>query len=321
MIVVPTDAAISSAALALSKGALVAVPTETVYGLAADARNSQALQRMYLVKNRPKEHPVIVHIGSIEYLDYWTKEIPTYAIQLANTFWPGPMTLVLKKSRHVDHNLTGGQQTIGIRIPKHDVAKLLFDRFHELGGKGLAMPSANRFGAVSPTDAQAVVKELRNYLDSSTDKILDGGICEVGLESTIINCSEEIPEILRPGAITFSKIKSVAPICKVKNLSHSNLKFSGNYLKHYAPKAKVVFTGNPNKGDGFLALISISTPKNCIRLASPKNSNEFAQILYNSFRKADEMKLKQIYVKLPHGNGIETAIIERVYKAAGEQLS
>ena len=196
----------SDAAANLARGALVAFPTETVYGLGADACNSAAVARVYSVKTRPSDHPVIVHIASMDRMGDWADDVPMYAIALARDFWPGPMTLVLKRSALAGDFITGGQDTVGVRVPDHVVALALLEAFENIGGKGVAAPSANRFGHVSPTTAVAVSEEIGEYLES-TDLIIDGGACSVGVESTIIDCTGDLPRILRPGAITVAMIE------------------------------------------------------------------------------------------------------------------
>ena len=188
---------ISSASDALKAGHLIAMPTETVYGLGADATNPDAVKRIYEVKGRPSDHPLIVHIASLDQMDQWAIDIPEYAITLARDFWPGPMTLVLKRSTKAKDFITGGQDTVALRVPAHPIALSLLQEFKE----GIAAPSANRFGSVSPTTAEAVEEELKDYL-SPQDLILDGGQSLVGVESTIIDCTKQTPFILRPGAIT-----------------------------------------------------------------------------------------------------------------------
>ena len=184
-----TASIIRDAALALKEGHLVAFPTETVYGLGADATNEKAVSRIYEVKGRPTDHPLIVHISSMELLDKWASEIPEYAIKLAGAFWPGPMTLVLKRTDLAKDFITGGQDTVAIRVPFHTLANQLLKEFESLGGDGVAAPSANRFGKVSPTNSQAVEEELDNFL-LENDQILDGGQSQIGIESTIIDCTK-----------------------------------------------------------------------------------------------------------------------------------
>ena len=194
-----TASVIKDAAASLVNGNLVAFPTETVYGLGADATNKDAVARVYEVKSRPVGHPLIVHISSIEHLNKWAKDIPDYAIELARAFWPGPMTLILPRTDLAKDFITGGQDNVGVRVPSHTVALELLKEFEAQGGLVVAAPRANRFGAVSPTTATAVEIELADFL-SKNDQILDGGPCSVGIESTIINCTQKNPTILRPGA-------------------------------------------------------------------------------------------------------------------------
>ena len=197
----PSDNEIKDAAIALKEGKLVAFPTETVYGLGADATNERAVHRIFSVKNRPTNHPLIVHISSMSYLDKWAIDIPGYAMKLAREFWPGPMTLILKRSDLAKDFITGGQDCVGVRVPANSIALKLLTHFEQLGGEGVAAPSANRFGAVSPTTSESVSHELKSYL-SLDDLILDGGHSEIGIESTIIECLSESPNILRPGFIS-----------------------------------------------------------------------------------------------------------------------
>ena len=276
-----TADALTSAAQLLKAGGLVALPTETVYGLGADATNKDAVARIYKVKGRPADHPLIVHIHSMQSLGEWADEIPSYAIALARDFWPGPMTLVLKRSLLAEDFVTGGQPTVGLRVPDHVVALALLSAFEKVGGKGIAAPSANRFGHVSPTTAQAVQEELGDHLDA-TDLILDGGASQVGVESTIIDCTGELPHILRPGAITEVMITSSTGL--IVSEEESTIRVSGSLENHYAPLAKVLLDHKPNVGDGFIALEEIETPTGVIRLASPKNNAEFARVLYSALR-------------------------------------
>ena len=206
-----TALVLKDAATSLITGNLVAFPTETVYGLGADASNQQAIARIYDVKGRPTDHPLIVHISSINNLDKWAKDIPEYAVKLARTFWPGPMTLILPRTDLAKDFITGGQDNVGIRVPAHTIALSLLTEFEAQGGLGVAAPSANRFGKVSPTCADDVKAELFDYLNSN-DLILDGGSSLVGVESTIIDCTNATPKILRPGAITAAMINDLLGI-------------------------------------------------------------------------------------------------------------
>jgi L-threonylcarbamoyladenylate synthase len=313
-----TVAALKDAASSLVHGNLVAFPTETVYGLGADATNEKAVARIYKVKGRPTDHPLIVHVSSIELLDKWARDIPEYAIKLARAFWPGPLTLILPKTELAKDFITGGQDNVALRVPSHTLAQTLLKEFEALGGKGIAAPSANRFGAVSPTSAEAVELELTNYLHLS-DQILDGGNCDVGIESTIIDCTMKTPRVLRPGAITSEMIEKDTEVLAKDDLVSSfsdQIKAPGLLESHYAPNARVILDNYPNGGDGFIALADIPTPSMAIRLAAPRNVEEFARLMYAALRKADAMKLEKIYVITPVGKGLALAIRDRLQRAS-----
>ena len=308
-----TADAMALAAQALKSGALVAFPTETVYGLGADATNPQAVARIYEAKGRPADHPLIVHIADMHDLAEWSSDIPDYAIALARNFWPGPMTLILKRSELAEDFITGGQETVGLRVPNHVIALSLLNEFKKIGGKGIAAPSANRFGHVSPTTADAVEAELSEYL-APKDLILDGGQSLVGVESTIIDCTTESPKILRPGAITESMIEEVTKL----ELSYdaTDIRVSGSLDNHYSPMAQVLLDIEPQTGDGFIALSHFETPEGVKRLASPKNDDEFARQLYAALRSADTQNLARVVVKQPEGSGITIAIRDRLQRAS-----
>ncbi len=308
-----TADAMARAAQSLKSGSLIAFPTETVYGLGADATNQQAVARIYEVKGRPADHPLIVHVGDMQDIAQWSDEIPDYAIALARAFWPGPMTLILKRSSLAQDFITGGQETVGLRVPNHVVALALLSEFKKIGGKGIAAPSANRFGHVSPTTAQAVSDELSQYL-AQDDLILDGGPSQVGVESTIIDCTTQSPKILRPGAITEEMIEEVTKL----DLSYdaSEIRVSGSLENHYSPSAQVILDITPEKGDGFIASIEIPTPDGVIRLASPINNEDFARVLYAALRSADEQSLSRIVVTQPSGDDISVAIRDRLLRAS-----
>jgi len=316
-----TATAIKDAAASLIKGGLVAFPTETVYGLGADATNKDAIARIYKVKGRPEGHPLIIHISSLGNLDKWARDIPEYAVKLARAFWPGPMTLILPRTDLAKDFITGGQDNVGIRIPSHTVALALLKNFESLGGLGVAAPSANRFGAVSPTTATAVEIELGDYL-SKNDQILDGGPCLVGVESTIINCTQNKPTILRPGAVIKEMIENTLGITIDLNTSNSEsilIQAPGLLESHYAPNAKVFLTGTPSLGDGFIALDSFTTPPGAIRIAAPKTNEEYARGLYEALRLADIKGLTRVFVIPPTGDGIAVAINDRLAKSAFEK--
>jgi L-threonylcarbamoyladenylate synthase len=301
------------AAAHLKAGDLVAFPTETVYGLGADACNSQAVARIYSAKGRPNDHPLIVHITSMDRLGDWASDVPEYAIALARSFWPGPMTLILKRSELAGDFITGGQDSVGLRVPDHVVALALLEAFERSGGKGVAAPSANRFGHVSPTTAPAVIEELGNYL-SKEDLVLDGGACAVGVESTIIDCTGAAPAILRPGAISTERIEEITGL-KISERA-SEIRVSGSLENHYAPIAKVLLCEIPFPGQGFIAHANIKTPEGVVRLASPKNDEEFAHVLYAALREADAQGLLEVVVNQPTGDGIAVAVRDRLRRAS-----
>jgi L-threonylcarbamoyladenylate synthase len=303
----------TSAAASIAQGHLVAFPTETVYGLGADASQENAVAKIYAAKGRPADHPLIVHISSMDGIGYWAEEISEYAILLARAFWPGPMTLVCKRSASAKDFITGGQDTVGLRVPDHVVALALLDAAKQKGVQGIAAPSANRFGHVSPTTADAVREELDQYL-SADDIILDGGPSQVGVESTIIDCTGSNPHILRPGAITQAMIEEVTGL-KVTD-AENEIRVSGSLENHYAPKAHVVLDTNPQLGDGYIAMSDKPTPAGVIRLASPKTVEEYARTLYSSLRDADSQKISRICIDQPSGDGLAIAICDRLQRAA-----
>ena len=312
----------------LQAGNLVAFPTETVYGLGADACNKTAVARIYQVKGRPADHPLIVHIASMDRMGDWASDVPEYAIQLARDFWPGPMTLVLKRSELAADFVTGGQDTVGIRVPNHPVALALLEAFEKVGGKAIAAPSANRFGHVSPTNAGAVVEELGQYL-APNDVVLDGGACAVGIESTIIDCTGSLPRTLRPGAISKAMIEECVGF---ENYEESGavtdslggigineqpvIRVSGSLENHYAPAAKVYLDQIALPGQGLIALLDIATPEGVIRLAAPSDDEDFARILYSALREADAQGLSEVVVMQPVGEAIALAIRDRLARAA-----
>lgn len=311
----PTQDEIKIAAQALKNGHLVSFPTETVYGLGADATNEKAVGKIYLAKGRPKNHPVIVHISSASQLDNWASEIPEYAISLGRAYWPGPMTLILKRNSRATNYITGGQESVGLRVPNQQVALALTREFEELGGFGIAAPSANRFGSVSPTTGLAVKEELGKFLGSE-DLILDDGQCEIGVESSIIDCTQVNPVVLRPGAITKEMIEAVTGLKVSLKADESEIRASGLLDSHYAPKAKVILGLSAQPGDGFIALDQIPTPIGSIRLASPASIEDYARDLYGALRLGDQLGLNKIYVVEPEGPGLAIAIRDRLGKAS-----
>jgi L-threonylcarbamoyladenylate synthase len=262
----------------------------------------------------------------------WADDVPGYAISLARDFWPGPLTLVVKRSALAADFVTGGQNTVGVRVPNHPVALGLLEAFAKAGGKGVAAPSANRFGNVSPTTAQAVSDELGDYL-ADGDLILDGGPCDVGVESTIIDCTGDAPKILRPGAITAQMIAECTGLSVGGKFVYTNddllgisvngesvdsnaIRVSGSLEAHYAPAATVVLDQSPVAGEGFIAMADVVAGEGVVRLAAPKTHEEYARVLYSALRTADEQGLATVVVAQPAGEGIAVAIRDRLKRAA-----
>ena len=308
-----TESLVSAAAI-LKSGGLVAFPTETVYGLGADASNPDAIARIYEAKGRPSDHPLIVHISSLDQMEQWASDIPEYAITLARDFWPGPMTLVVKRSYLAKDFVTGGQDTVGLRVPAHPIALAFLQEFAKVGGKGIAAPSANRFGAVSPTTAEAVEEELGPYLKPE-DLIINGGPSLVGVESTIIDCTGPAPMVLRLGAITPLMIEeSIGLVALEKN--PSDIRVSGSLASHYSPKARVILDAIAEPGDGLIAPDQIPTPDGVIRLAAPNSIEQYARVLYHALRSADQKGLEIVVVLQPGGDGLAAAIRDRLQRSA-----
>jgi L-threonylcarbamoyladenylate synthase len=312
---------IRDAAAALKAGHLVAFPTETVYGLGADARNPIAVKRIYEVKGRPSDHPLIVHVSSINQLKKWASEIPDYAITLARNFWPGPMTLILKRTDLAGDFITGGQDTVGLRVPSDPIALALIQEFEKISNSAIAAPSANRFGQVSPTSSSDVYEELGEFL-SNSDILLNGGNSSIGIESTIIDCTGDVPRILRSGYVTYEDLEKILEIPIKAGITLSDVKFSGSFEKHYAPKCKVLLGIDHPMRDyssqrfGFLAMSNVVTPNEMDRLGSPESLERFAQILYSTFREADRQLYDVLFVTPPIEKGLGNAICERLRKAS-----
>lgn len=310
-----TPGEIQKAAKALVDGNLVAFPTETVYGLGADATNQSAIAKIYSVKARPVNHPLIVHISSINQVEKWATDTSAFALDLARHFWPGPITLILKKSRLAIDAITGGQNTVGLRVPSNPVALDLLATFEKLGGSGVVAPSANRFGAVSPTSAKAVETELGNYLEEG-DLILNDGPSLIGIESTIVDCTKASPVILRPGAVTPEMIEQTTGMKNAFDFEGQKIRVSGQMASHYSPKAIVELGMPTQRGHGFIALVDIASPAGVLRLAAPESTEEYARVLYGALRLGDELGLERIFAIEPEGSGLAVAIRDRLGKAA-----
>jgi L-threonylcarbamoyladenylate synthase len=311
---------IAQAVTALSAGKLCAIPTETVYGLAANALDESAVARVFAAKERPADHPLIVHVATVSDANDWIAELPQWAHDLAAAVWPGPLTLVGRRTELASDAVTGGQDTVAVRVPSHPIAHELLSTLKADGIKGLVAPSANRFGHVSPTSASHVFADLGDYLTANDDLILDGGDCQVGLESTIVLATGPAPIVLRPGAITSSDIERITGISVSTNTANSP-RVSGALDSHYSPNASVVLIEDASKIDtlpnaGFLALADVDTPAGLVRLGSPASIDDYAHELYGCLRAGDDQGLETIYVVPPIGPGLAQAIIDRLQRAA-----
>lgn len=296
MIVPASDAHIARAAGLLRAGELVALPTETVYGLGADAMNPQAVARIFAAKDRPADHPLIVHLADREQLTAWAREIPREAIALAHAFWPGPLTLILKKEEDVPDVVTGGQDTVGLRIPDHPVALALLRAF----GGGVAAPSANRFGRISPTTAQHVEEELGD----SVAMILEGGACDVGIESTILDLSRGEPVILRPGMIGIDAIAAViGRRPRLRDAAEHAPRVSGALAAHYAPRTAMRLASKQELeaagADCAILSHSIERPARLyvMSIVAPSDAQGFAHDLYANLRALDASGAREILVE------------------------
>lgn len=306
------------AAHALAQGNLAILPTETVYGLGADADNRAAVARIFTTKDRPAHHPVIVHISHQQQMYAWATHIPDYAADLATAFWPGPMTLVLKRLPRAGDYLTGGQDTIALRVSSHPKFREVLEELAQEKNDpavGIAAPSANRFGSVSPTTLAHAIEELGDHLGAG-DVALDGQSSSVGVESTIIDATGSEPIILRHGGITAEDIETII------QLSHSDsyVRAPGTLASHYAPnKALHLVTQHelPHIQSGaLLAMADVQTPIGCTRIASPDNASEYARMLYSAIREADKSSADVIYAVPPLGGGIAAAVRDRLRRAA-----
>ncbi len=312
---------IDAAVEVLRAGGLVAFPTETVYGLGADARNPAAVARVFRVKGRPLNHPVIVHLAAASQMDGWARAVPETARLLAERFWPGPLTLVLARHESVGLYVTGGQETVAVRVPAHPVALELLRKF----GGGVAAPSANRFGKVSPTTAAHVQADLGD----AADLILDGGPCAVGIESTIVDLSGARPVLLRPGGVCREDLEKVLGQ-PVEPASASGVRAPGTLVSHYAPRAEVVLCGPGEIGRRVKAALrsrrvaawggEVDAP-GVVRFPQPESAAAWARDLYATLREADRLGIDILFVTLPGEKGLGLAVADRLRKAAARDPS
>jgi len=311
---------IAQAVAALASGKLCAIPTETVYGLAANALDESAVARVFAAKERPADHPLIVHVATASDVSEWITELPKWAVDLTNAVWPGPLTIVGPRTALASNSVTGNQDTVAVRVPSHPIAQELLQQLKIQGVKGVVAPSANRFGHVSPTSAAHVSADLGEYIDAHGDLILDGGDCQVGVESTIVLATGSQPVILRPGAVTADDIKRITGV-EVSEETTNAPRVSGALDSHYSPTAQVILIPNASdieleSNSGFLALANLPTPAGLTRLATPATVEDFAHELYSSLRAGDDLQLKTIYVVPPTGDGLAQAINDRLNRAA-----
>ncbi len=316
------ERAIERAAEVLRAGGLVAFPTETVYGLGADAQDPAAIGRIYQAKGRPPTHPLIVHLASAAQLAEWVAEVPETARVLASRFWPGPLTLVLRRSPRVPLEATGGLETVAVRVPDHPVALALLAAF----GGGITAPSANRFGSVSPTTAEHVRAELGDAVDF----VVDGGPCQVGVESTIVDVTGETPSILRPGGVTREDLEAALGY-PVAEAAPSHIRVPGQHPSHYAPRAKVVLVEpsqvvseaaaaqeRGHRVGVFLPPGYAEAPVKAYAVVEvPQSPQAYARELYGFLRELDQLGCDLIIASLPEERGLGAAIANRLRRAAG----
>jgi L-threonylcarbamoyladenylate synthase len=312
---------VAAAAAALRAGGLVAFPTETVYGLGALADDEAAVTRIFTVKGRPRSHPVIVHVDAPDQLDRFAQDVRPYARGLAAEGWPGPLTLIVPRRPDLATAAAGGADTVGIRCPAHPVALALITAV----GSGVAAPSANRFGRVSPTSAAHVLAELGDRLDPHRDRVLDGGACPVGIESTIVDCCGDAPVIVRSGRITEDEIArwSGIPVARTASTPPA----PGTLASHYAPTARVLLSdGGPplleliareqgRGGIGLIAPAAVPDVPGTVRLAAPRDDDQYAQMLYASLRAADDAGMATVVVVPPPPAGVGIAVRDRLRRA------
>ena len=313
-----SDTEIEKAALVLRQGGLVAFPTETVYGLGADASNPAALKKIFAAKGRPADHPVIVHIAGMSELKNWVAEVPRAAWLLAEKFWPGPLTMVLKRAPHVSDLVSGGQNSIGLRVPAHPIAQRLLRAF----GGGIAAPSANKFGRLSPTAAEHVRQEL----GSAVEMVLDGGDCEVGIESTIVDLTRETPAILRPGGISAQQI-SDALLVQLGENGLDRPRVSGSLASHYAPRLPLKLV-HPDQlesyvrehaGTAIAVLARRGRPresKAALWQVAPELPEDYARQLYAALRRLDDSGCRMIVVEELPSLPEWVAVRDRLARAA-----
>jgi len=323
--VVEGEAGVERAAAVIRAGGLVAFPTETVYGLGADATDPVAVGRIFAAKGRPADHPLIVHLGDPGLVEAWADVVPPEAHLLADAFWPGPLTMLLWRSPKAPDAVTGGRDTVGLRVPDHPLALRLL----EAVGDGVAAPSANRFGRVSPTTAADVVADLGD----AVDLVLDGGPCQVGVESTIVDLTGGAPVVLRPGGVGLDRLADVLgdePRLHVGPAPERAARAPGMLAAHYAPRARVVVADEAEaatvaaelvaRGDGRVGLlaprVTDGLPPEVVELEPAGTPDEYARLLYARLRQADRLRMTWLVCVPPPARGVGVAVRDRLARAA-----
>jgi L-threonylcarbamoyladenylate synthase len=321
-----SQASIAQAVAALARGELVAFPTETVYGLGADAGNDAAVAKIFAAKGRPADHPLIVHIADAEAVDAFASSIPAFARKLAQAFWPGPLTLILPRREGIADAAAGCQGSIGLRCPSHPVAHAMLAACAQAGVRGIAGPSANRFGRVSPTNAQHVASEFGDSL-----LVLDGGACQVGIESTIVDCTRSAPVLLRPGMITSAQVEQACGerLRLASELEGEAPRASGTLESHYAPQAKVRLMdaqglqtaldllGGEAQGIAIYSRVILKTPSTrVLRRRMPDDAAETARQLFAVLREFDAQGVRLIWVEMPPDTPDWAGVRDRLQRAA-----
>jgi L-threonylcarbamoyladenylate synthase len=293
----------------LRHGGLVAIPTETVYGLAADAERPEAVARVYEAKGRPSNHPLIVHLADLAAIEGWVADVPEPAVRLAGACWPGPLTMLLRRGPRASDSVTGGRHTVGVRVPSHPMTQTLLAAH----GGGLAAPSANRYGKVSPTTARHVLDDLAAHLDPARDLILDGGPCRIGVESTIVDLTVDPPQILRAGSISIDAIERL--LNGVVTGASGPSRAAGMLVSHYAPACGVILADDEVEAEA-IAAIRRSGGERVGVLDRTDDLVLAAQLLYSDLRAADQAALDTLVVVLPPPEGIGHALRDRLAKSA-----
>ena len=327
-----SSAEVVQAAQALARGALVGLPTETVYGLAADALNPQAVHAVFQAKGRPADHPLIVHVAQADQVPFFASQVPDFAQRLMAAFWPGPLTLILKRQAGVAEAAAGGHDTLALRCPAHPMALALLHTAHAMGVQGVAAPSANLFGCVSPTTAAHVRESFPALL------VLDGGPCDVGIESAIVDCSRDTPVLLRPGMLSLSQLSAAAGVpVGVATASGSALHDAGTDVdapvpaspgslpSHYAPRARVRLLSTTEMlsrlpADGSrLALwtrAAMDLPAGVVRFAMPRDAAACAHELFAQLRAMDASGVQEIWVETPPADEAWDGVRDRLQRAS-----